>query len=161
MATRAKFFGMYFGPIHPAIAILPTRQTPTRAYLSSSVMSNLTHKPLRTVGLHLEVSVLMKRIVWIYVRACMFVSIGTPEQKAALSTLMEQHANQVSSLQAEKRELNDTIGRQVELLSATLQVSVGNTRCLCARSIPTPTAQVKNITVNVAVLNSLEPLCAW
>lgn len=37
---------------------------------------------------------------------------------------MKQHAEQVSSLAAEKRELVENIERQAELLSATLQVSV-------------------------------------
>ena len=53
---------------------------------------------------------------------CVLSIKGTPEQKAALSTVMKQHADQVSSLRAQKRELDETIARQAELISATLQV---------------------------------------
>lgn len=46
-------------------------------------------------------------------------------QKDELLKMMKQHADQVSRLRADKRELIENVERQTELLSATLQVLRG------------------------------------
>lgn len=61
----------------------------------------------------------------INVKLSVWKPTGKPEQKDQLLKMMKQHADQVSRLRADKRELIENVERQTELLSATLQVLRG------------------------------------